>query len=108
MHDLNSINWNPTRHQGVFVNILRRDEESGDATVLIRMQPGCGYLPHRHVGLEEVFILQGGYRDSRGEHRAGEYILNEAASAHAPVALDGEDCIMIAIAHGGIELLKKQ
>jgi anti-sigma factor ChrR (cupin superfamily) len=108
MYDLNSINWNPTRYQGIFLNVLRRDEQTGDATVLIRMQPGCRYPAHRHVGLEEVFIMQGGYRDSRGEHRAGDYILNEAASAHASVALDGEDCIMLAVAHGGIELLEKK
>ncbi len=107
MHDFNSIDWQSTRHEGIFLNVLRRDEENGDATVLIRMQPGCGYPAHRHVGLEEVFILQGGYRDSIGEHRAGEYSLNEAGSAHAPIALDGEDCIMLAVAHGGIELLKE-
>jgi len=107
MFDLNTITWQATRHEGVFVNLLRRDEQNNDATVLIRMQPGCGYPAHRHVGLEEVFVLQGGYRDPRGEHRAGDFILNEAGSAHAPIALDGDDCIMLAIAHGGIELLKK-
>jgi predicted ChrR family anti-sigma factor len=107
MYDFNSIDWKPTRHQGIFVNILRRDEKTGDATVLIRMEPGCGYPAHRHVGLEEVLILQGGYCDSRGDHRAGDYILNDAASAHAPMALDAEDCIMLAVAHGGIELLGK-
>jgi putative transcriptional regulator len=107
MYDFNSIDWKPTRHRGIFVNILRRDETNSDATVLIRMEPGCGYPAHRHVGLEEVLILQGGYRDSRGEHRAGDYVLNDAASAHAPIALDSEDCIMLAVAHGGIELLEK-
>ena len=106
MYDLNSIDWRPGRYEGIFVNVLRRDERSNDATVLIRMQAGCRYPAHRHVGPEEVFILQGGYRDQQGERRAGEYILNEAGSAHAPFALDGEDCIMLAVAHGGIELLK--
>jgi predicted ChrR family anti-sigma factor len=106
MYDLNQIDWKPTKHKGIFVNVLRRDEETNDATVLIRMQPGCGYPAHRHAGVEEVFILQGGYRDSRGELRAGQFIMNEAGSAHAPVALEGEDCIMLAVAHGGIELLR--
>ena len=105
MYDFNAIVWKPTRHHGVFVNILRRDRETNDATVLIRLQPGCRYPAHKHVGLEEVFILQGGYRDHEGEHRAGEYVLNEAGSAHSPTALDGEDCIMLAVAHRGIELL---
>jgi anti-sigma factor ChrR (cupin superfamily) len=106
MVDLNSITWQPTRYEGIFVNILRRDEQTRDGTVLIRMQPGCGYPAHQHLGLEEVFILQGGYRDQKGEHRAGEYVLNEAGSAHGPVALGVEDCIMLAISHQGIELLR--
>lgn len=105
MFDPSTINWHPTRQRGIFVNVLRRDVETGDATVLIRMQSGCGYPAHRHIGMEEVFILQGGYRDATGEHRPGEYLINEASSAHHPIAVDGEDCIMIAFAHGGIELL---
>jgi anti-sigma factor ChrR (cupin superfamily) len=72
------------------------------------MKPGCGYPAHRHTGIEEVLILHGGYRDRGGEHRAGDYLVNEAGSAHYPIALEGtEDCIMLAIVHGGIELLKE-
>ncbi|MGB7924776.1 MAG: cupin domain-containing protein [Pyrinomonadaceae bacterium] len=106
MFDLSSIEWRATRHEGVFIHFLRRDERTGDASVYIRMQPGRGYPAHRHVGVEEVLVLQGGYRDQKGEHRAGAYVVNEGGSAHHPVALDGaEDCIMFAVAHGGIELI---
>ncbi len=106
MFDLSSIEWRSTRHEGIFIHLLRRDERTGDATVFIRMQPGCAYPAHRHVGVEEVLVLQGGYRDQTGEHRAGEYLINEADSAHHPVALNGsEDCIMFAVAHGGIQML---
>src|SRR5207302_10784302 len=107
MYDLNSIDWHPARYQGIFVNVLRRDEQSHDATALIRMQPGCRYPAHRHVGPEEVFILQGGSRAQQSERRGGEYILNEAGSAHAPAALEGDDCSILAVALGGIELLKQ-
>jgi anti-sigma factor ChrR (cupin superfamily) len=108
MFDFSSIKWSATRYEGIFLHTLRRDPETGDSTVLIRMQPGCGYPAHSHNGVEEVLILQGGYRDLRGEHRAGEYVLNEAGSSHQPVALDrAEDCIMVAFAHGGIKLLDK-
>lgn len=100
------IAWQPTRHEGIFVNVLRRDEVTGNATVLIRMQPGCSYPSHRHNGIEEVFIIEGGYRDDLGEHRAGDYLINPADSTHSPVALEGADCIMLAIAHGGIQLVR--
>ena len=106
MFDLSSIEWRATRHDGVFIRFLRRDEQTGGATVLIRMRPGRGYPAHRHIGVEEVLVLQGGYRDQKGVYRAGSYIVNEAGSAHHPVALDGtEDCVMLAVAHGGIELI---
>lgn len=108
MFDFSHIEWRATRYEGIFLHVLRRDDGTGDSTVLIRMKPGCGYPAHRHNGMEEVLILQGGYRDRDGEHRAGEYVLNEAGSSHHPLALDGaEDCIMVAFAHGGIELLDK-
>jgi anti-sigma factor ChrR (cupin superfamily) len=105
MIDFSKINWRATRHPGIFIHTLRRDAVTNDATVLIRMQPGCAYPTHRHNGIEEVFILQGGYRDDEGEYRAGDYKVNEAGSEHTPVALEGEeDCIMFAVAHRGIEL----
>jgi anti-sigma factor ChrR (cupin superfamily) len=108
MFDFSAIEWRATRYEGIFLHVLRRDERSGDSTVLIRMMPGCGYPAHKHNGIEEVLILQGGYRDRMGEHRAGDYVLNEAGSTHQPVALDGpEDCIMVAFAHEGIKLLDK-
>jgi anti-sigma factor ChrR (cupin superfamily) len=108
MIDLSKIRWRTTRHEGIHLCFLRRDEATGDSTVLIRMEPGSSYPAHRHVGVEEVFVLQGGYADARGAHRAGDYDMNEAGSAHAPKALEetGEDCIMLAVARGGIETLK--
>jgi anti-sigma factor ChrR (cupin superfamily) len=107
MLDLSKIPWRATRHAGVHLHVLRRDAETGDATVLIRMEPGSLYPAHRHRGVEEVFILQGGYTDSRGAHRAGDYVINEAGSAHHPRALEdpAEDCVMLAFARGGIEIL---
>ena len=109
MLDFSRIPWRATRHEGIYLHFLRRDEATGDATVLIRMQPGCSYPAHRHNGDEEVFILQGGYRDARGTHRAGDYVLGDAGSAHHPIALEDtdEDCIMLAFAHGGIELVNR-
>jgi anti-sigma factor ChrR (cupin superfamily) len=109
MLDLTRITWNATRYEGIFLHFLRRDEATGDATVLIRMQPGCSYPAHRHKGIEEVFILQGGYKDSRGAHGAGDYIINDAGSTHRPTAFtdSAEDCIMLAITHNGIEIFKE-
>ena len=114
--DPSSISWRSTRHPGVFwhpFEVQRTpDEPREDAVVLIRMDPGCGYPRHRHEGIEDVLVLQGGYRDDLGEHLAGKHFRYAAGSSHTPVALGdpgrppGEDnpsCILFAIARGGVD-----
>lgn len=87
-----------------------------DSAVLIRMEPGHGYPAHRHLGVEEVLVLAGGYRDGRGVHAEGSFVRYEAGSAHSPVACGergrptGRDypaCVLFAIARAGIELLEE-
>ena len=91
------------------------DPRSDTPVVVIRMAPGCGYPAHRHVGAEDVLILQGGYRDEMGEHRAGTYLSYPPGSVHTPVACGDRDrpeseenpaCILFAIARGGVENLR--
>lgn len=108
-----SANWRSTSHSGVSWCALHSSQDRGDAdaTVLIRMEPGAAYPEHEHLGLEEVLILSGGYRDGDGEHRAGSYLRYPAGSRHAPVALgdarapvsdDNPACLLFAVAHGGV------
>jgi len=102
-----SVDWPPSRRAGISVKVLWTDPASGDAAVLVRMDPGCTYPRHRHVRDEEVFVLQGGFRDERGEYAAGDFHRFEAGSIHEPVALDGQlPCVLFSVAHGGIELLR--
>lgn len=124
--DLIALPWKETGVQGVHLILLhppleslqQARAESGTAVegaVLIRMDPGCGYPPHAHLGVEEVFVLAGGYRDHSGVYDVGTYVRYEAGTEHAPVALGdahrppGEDnppCVLFASARGGIELLE--
>jgi len=130
--DPERVDWRPTRVPGVSWLPLHLDAEHGpratrdapadagtppepsDATALIRMEPGCGYPPHRHRGVEEVLVLQGGYRDDRGTHTCGSYVRYPEGSRHAPVAVgdaerpegpDNPACVLFAVARGGVELV---
>lgn len=119
--DVARVEWRPTRVAGVDWVLLASEGGDGGrgaragATVLIRMAPGRGYPPHRHLDVEEVLILRGGYRDEAGTHRAGSYLRYPAGSAHAPVALgdpavpesdENPACVLFACARGGIESLE--
>ncbi|MBL6721501.1 MAG: cupin domain-containing protein [Planctomycetes bacterium] len=110
------VAWRDTKTPGVQWCLLAsegRGERAGGA-VLIRMEPGCGYPAHEHLGPEEVLILAGGYRDHLGEHRAGEYLRYEPGTRHAPVALGDPGapagpanpaCLLYAVSRGGIRTL---
>ena len=101
-----AVPWHQTRHHGVAVHFYRRDDDTGRVLALIRMEPCCGYPRHGHRGPEHVLVLRGGYRDERGEHRAGAFVQYERGSEHAPVALAGaEPCVLLAVADEGVTLL---
>ena len=116
--DEDRLPWRRTKYAGVTWLPLHLSEpdapEPGDATVLIRMEPGASYPTHRHLGVEEVLVLAGGYRDDRGEHRVGDYVRYPAGSEHLPVALgdpgapiDSENpaCLLFASARSGVQNL---
>lgn len=122
------IPWRPTRSEGVSWVLVASEAEETEhpqgapksamgATVLIRMEPGCGYPAHRHLDVEEVWVLAGGYRDEQGSYRQGEFVRYPAGSEHTPVALGkrGESiseqnpvCLLLATARGGIENLSDE
>jgi anti-sigma factor ChrR (cupin superfamily) len=109
--DAARIPWRETRIAGVAWLPLHLESEHGPragggegSTVLIRMDPGCGYPRHAHLDVEEVLCLAGGYEDELGTVRAGDYVRYGKGSAHAPVALPGEPCVLFAVARGGIRL----
>jgi len=125
--DLDALPWQSTRAEGIAWIPLHlagdpgtpepaRGSSRAAATVLIRMAPGRGYEPHRHVGTEDVLVLRGGYRDEFGTYCAGEHVHYAARSEHAPIALgdperpaDGDNpaCVLYAVVPGGIELLER-
>ena len=106
---LDAIPWQRTSHPGISVHFYRSDERSRRVLALICMQPGCGYPRHRHRGPEDVLVLQGGYRDEFGSHGAGARVHYEAGTEHGPVATGepgAEPCVLLALAHEGVKLLR--
>jgi anti-sigma factor ChrR (cupin superfamily) len=114
--EVGRLPWKPTSVPGVFWIPLYLEAERGPraapgatpapaaSSVLIRMEPGSGYPRHVHVDGEEVLCLSGGYQDELGTVRAGDYVRYPAGSAHTPVALPGDVCVLFASARGGVLL----
>jgi putative transcriptional regulator len=74
-----------------------------DAT-LFRFGPGLAFPRHGHRGPETVLVLEGGFTDDAGCHRAaGERIDTPPGASHAFVVDEG-GCITAVLIDGGIVL----
>ena len=114
--DLTNVDWQQTRYPGMAIHFYRSGRREladaaagvpGRVVALIRMAPGTGYPRHKHRGAEDVLVLRGAYADELGVHRAGDFITYADGTTHTPVAVDGEseeDCILLSVAHEGIQL----
>lgn len=95
--------WNEIQ-PGVRGHVIH--EAGGVRKVLIWARPGAIYPPHRHLGDEEILVLQGGLRDERGEYRPGDILRSAAGSIHSEQALPGEDCFCFVVYHGEHDLIR--
>ena len=90
--DLTKMAWEPSGFPGVWTKTLY-EEPSGRRTTLTRFEPGATLPRHRHVGLEQSFVLEGSLVDDEGECTAGNFVIRAKGSRHAPKAPKG--CTML-------------
>ena len=67
----------------------------------VRVAAGTTFPPHRHLGPEQVLVLQGSYTDSDGSSaRAGDLVHMPAGSSHHFTAGPDADLIYAVVVHG--------
>ena len=44
---------------GIYCKLLSTDKEADRVSMLVRLAPGVSYPPHRHAGVEELYLLEG-------------------------------------------------
>ena len=64
---------------------------------LYRIAAGGRIPEHTHSGSEMTLVLQGGFADESGEYHPGDFLVREGWDKHTPVALEGEECICLAV-----------
>jgi anti-sigma factor ChrR (cupin superfamily) len=92
--DVSKIEWEPTPYPGVWNKLLYQDA-TGRRTMLTRFEPGARLPRHRHVGLEQTFVLEGSLVDDDGVCIAGNYVWRRPGSVHSAWSPDG--CIGLGI-----------
>jgi anti-sigma factor ChrR (cupin superfamily) len=95
--------WQRVR-EGVYAKQLYVDRARDSATMLIRMEPGSKYVPHRHGGPEQCFVLQGDIREGDHVFRAGDFQCLAEGSVHDAQWTE-EGCLLLIVSSLEDELL---
>jgi anti-sigma factor ChrR (cupin superfamily) len=80
---------------GIFAKILNMDAERGRLTAMVRLAPGSRYAAHRHLGSEEVLVLEGSCYCGGRLLRKGDYHRAEVGSIHVDMRTDEGSLMLI-------------
>ena len=101
--DTHAGEWLPGLVPGL--QVLPLHEHSGISTALVRWAPRTVFNPHTHPGGEEIYVLDGLFRDEHGEYPTGTWIRNPRWSRHTPFTGDEGATIFVKVGHLGATFL---
>jgi anti-sigma factor ChrR (cupin superfamily) len=65
---------------GIACKLLATDTEQNRVTMVVRLAPGTAYPPHRHAGIEELYMLHGELIVGEKKLYAGDFHRSEAGT----------------------------
>ena len=77
-----SMPWMPTATPGFWRKVLHEDTRSGRSTSLVRIDPGGISPVHSHTAREQIFVIEGTFRDQARTYRAGDFLIREPGAKH--------------------------
>lgn len=89
------------RRPGVHWKVLWEDPARGARAILMRYEPGATIPRHRHVGDEQIFVLEGSVSNDTGTCAAGNYARRPPGCVHTVVSTTG--ALVLAITTGPAE-----
>jgi anti-sigma factor ChrR (cupin superfamily) len=98
--DVAKLHW-IERRPGVFWKMLWEDPDGLHKAILMRYEPGATIPRHRHVGDEQIFVLEGSVADDTGTCSAGDYARRPPGCVHTVRSETG--ALVLAITSGPTE-----
>jgi anti-sigma factor ChrR (cupin superfamily) len=95
--------WEPVV-AGVWAKRLYVDKQRDTVTMLVRMDPGASYVPHRHAGPEQCFVLEGDLQDGNVCVRAGDFQCAAEGTVHGAQRTES-GCVLLIVSSLRDELL---
>jgi anti-sigma factor ChrR (cupin superfamily) len=88
------------------LSVMPLHEFDGVSTALVRWAPETHFNTHRHPGGEEIFVLDGLFRDEQGEYPAGTWLRNPRWSQHTPFTGSEGALIYVKVGHLGASFME--
>jgi anti-sigma factor ChrR (cupin superfamily) len=83
------MDWKPTRFEKVSIKVFYEDNERGEMTCLLKLEPGA-YIPfHKRPEIEQTLVLEVASRIITGSRTAEDYIWRKPGSLHDNRSTDG-------------------
>ena len=95
--DTQNAEWSPGLVPGL--QVLGLHDFNGEHVALVRWAPDTQFNFHRHWGGEEVFVIEGTFRDEHGEYPAGSWIRSPHQSSHTPYTETEGALIYVKVGH---------
>jgi anti-sigma factor ChrR (cupin superfamily) len=89
------------RRPGVFWKTLWEDADGLHKAILMRYEPGATIPRHRHLGDEQIWVLEGSVADDTGVCTAGTYARRPPGCVHTVTSPGG--ALVLAITSGPTE-----
>lgn len=96
------LRWGEIGEAPSAITLLAADPGNALELYLICNPPATTFPYHRHLGGEDLLILQGGLADDYGHYGVGDFQHYAAGTAHEPRIDPGEVCWAITCVEGGV------
>ncbi len=87
--DVDAMEWQSTPFPGITIKILFQEPDGEGFTALFRAEPGAKLPLHRHLGVEQTYIIEGSLVDEEGVCTAGNFVWRHPGSVHEAHSPDG-------------------
>lgn len=87
--------WVVTDLPGFLIKPIYEDQQTGERTMLMKIEPGAFAASHCHDQLEEVFVLEGTFYDDENVYSVGQYCQRAVGAFHTAGSQSG--CVVLLI-----------
>lgn len=81
--------------EGVLLKRLHVDPATGIATSIVKMMPGTALPIHQHIGVEQIYVIEGDCQVAGHQLSSGDYHRAEAGSTHETTSTVGGTLLLL-------------